>query len=294
MKKEIQVNKPSDIYELEEVQEIKNAIQEHLLLIGLDRKNNILNISLIGIGNGGNIKIDTKYIVRTALITGCDSVILVHNHPANSLVPSKEDKYLTNYTKKVLEAFNIQLMDHLKNPIIGFEYRAIHMYFRIKLNDVEFDIPMEIQIKTYEMHHAWEAIHDTIYKNPNINLKDGCILLPMLFKIFEINAKVCKNQLNGCNVKIDFSAINSIIEYNNNLLKKHYLEIEKSCYNFARSIYLDSNRDFVLSDNKLLEIFNKKKNESNLKGNSQLHICNNSNLEYATFYLATHKLEDEL
>ena len=186
------------------------------------------------------------------------------------------------------------IMDHLKNPIIGFEYRAIHMYFRIKLNDVEFDIPMEIQIKTYEMHHAWEAIHDTIYKNPNINLKDGCILLPMLFKIFEINAKVCKNQLNGCNVKIDFSAINSIIEYNNNLLKKHYLEIEKSCYNFARSIYLDSNRDFVLSDNKLLEIFNKKKNESNLKGNSQLHICNNSNLEYATFYLATHKLENEL
>lgn len=113
MKKEIQVNKPSDIYELEEVQEIKNAIQGHLLLIGLDRKNNILNISLIGIGNGWNIKIDTKYIVRTALITGCDSVILVHNHPANSLVPSKEDKHLTNYTKKVLEAFNIQLMDHI-------------------------------------------------------------------------------------------------------------------------------------------------------------------------------------
>ena len=40
------VSKPSEVFELEEVKEIKDAIQEHLLFIGLDRRNNVRGISL--------------------------------------------------------------------------------------------------------------------------------------------------------------------------------------------------------------------------------------------------------
>ena len=39
--KDIKVNNTNDIYELEVVQEIKDAIQEHLIFIGLDKSNNI-------------------------------------------------------------------------------------------------------------------------------------------------------------------------------------------------------------------------------------------------------------
>ena len=87
---EIKLEKSSEVFALEEVQEIKDAVQEHLLFIGLDRGNNIRNISLLGIGTSNEISIDSKYIVRTALITASDKVILVHNHPSNKLEPSNK------------------------------------------------------------------------------------------------------------------------------------------------------------------------------------------------------------
>ena len=37
------------IFNLDEVQAIKNAIQEHFLFIGMDKNNNIRNIRLLGI-----------------------------------------------------------------------------------------------------------------------------------------------------------------------------------------------------------------------------------------------------
>ena len=107
------VNKPEDVFNLKEVQEIKDAIQEHLLFLGLDRANNIRNISLLGIGTSASIEVDSKYIVRTALVTASDKVILVHNHPSNSLEPRLQDKEISNITNQLLRAFNIQFLDHI-------------------------------------------------------------------------------------------------------------------------------------------------------------------------------------
>ena len=111
--KDIKVNNTNDIYELEEVQEIKDAIQEHLIFIGLDKSNNIRKISLLGVGSSCGILVDTKNIIRTALMSTSDRVILVHNHPSNSLNPSKEDIHITNITNKLLKTFNIELLDHV-------------------------------------------------------------------------------------------------------------------------------------------------------------------------------------
>ena len=121
---ERKVNKPEDVFKLEEVQEIKDAIQEHFLFLGLDRVNNIRNISLLGIGTSSHIEIDVKYIVRTALVTASDRVILVHNHPSNSLEPSLQDKEISNVSNQLLKAFNIKLLDHIivsENSYVSME-----------------------------------------------------------------------------------------------------------------------------------------------------------------------------
>ena len=107
------ISRPEEVFNLKEVQEIKDAIQEHFLFLGLDRANNIRNISLLGIGTSSHIEIDIKYIVRTALVTGSDKVILVHNHPSNSLEPSFQDKEISNITNQLLREFNIQFLDHI-------------------------------------------------------------------------------------------------------------------------------------------------------------------------------------
>ncbi len=107
------INKAEEIFNLDEVQEIKDAVQEHFIFVGLDRVNNVRNVSILGIGTSSHIEIDVKYIVRTALVTASDRVILVHNHPSNSLKPSSQDKEITNIANQLLKVFNIKLLDHI-------------------------------------------------------------------------------------------------------------------------------------------------------------------------------------
>jgi len=109
----IKINSSTDIYKLKEVQEIKDAVQEHILFVGLDNGNNVRNISLLGVGSENCVHIDTKFIIRTALVTASSKVVLVHNHPSNSVKPSEEDINLTGITKRLLRVFGIQLLDHL-------------------------------------------------------------------------------------------------------------------------------------------------------------------------------------
>lgn len=112
-KYDIKVGSTTDIYKLKEVQEIKDAVQEHILFVGLDNGNNVRNISLLGVGSENCVHIDTKFIIRTALVTASSKVVLVHNHPSNNLKPSEEDKNLTGITKRLLNVFGIQLIDHV-------------------------------------------------------------------------------------------------------------------------------------------------------------------------------------
>lgn len=110
---DIKVSSSTDVLNLKDVQEIKNAIREHLLFIGLDNRNNVRNITLLGIGTSCNVVINTKEIIRTALYSASNKVILVHNHPSNNLEPSKDDLHLTSATNEMLKVFNIKLQDHI-------------------------------------------------------------------------------------------------------------------------------------------------------------------------------------
>ena len=122
--KKHQVKRSEDIVNLKEVREIRNAIREHILFIGLDNANNIRNISLLSIGSSNEITIDTKEIIRLALYSASNKVILVHNHPSNSLEPSLKDVRLTNITNQILKVFNRILLDHIivtENEYISME-----------------------------------------------------------------------------------------------------------------------------------------------------------------------------
>ena len=110
---DVKILSSTDIVNLEQVQAIKNAVKEHLLFIGLDRGNNVRNISILGIGSNCEVLVDSKDIIRTALLSCSERVVLVHNHPSNNLEPSKADIHITNITNNHLKSFNIELLDHI-------------------------------------------------------------------------------------------------------------------------------------------------------------------------------------
>ena len=157
------VTSTDDVLNLKEVKEIRNAIQEHFFIICLDHRNNIKKIELLGIGNENQILINVKYLIRTALISASNKVILIHNHPADSTKPSKHDIELTNTVNKMLDIFKIKLLDH----IIVTENEFSSMYSMKLIND---EYKSE-NIKLLDKVKLEEEIYTLKEKNKELNSK---------------------------------------------------------------------------------------------------------------------------
>lgn len=78
-------------------------------------KQNLTPIRAVRIGVGGSnaTLVDVKIIMRQAIMAKACAIMLFHNHPSGSLVPSVPD---INLTKKIIEAakvMDIRVTDHI-------------------------------------------------------------------------------------------------------------------------------------------------------------------------------------
>lgn len=235
---DIKVSSSTDILKLKDVQEIRNAIREHLLFIGLDNRNNVRNITLLGIGTSCNVVIDTKEIIRTALYSASNKVILVHNHPSNNIEPSLDDIHLTSVTSEMLKVFNIKLQDHI--------------------------------IVTEKGHISMNKIQE-ICKERNIesinNLQKGLLLEEnkrLKQEILELQKRVGKyNKIEVLSAEYvgnynDTSIYNVELYFNG---KKEYVTLEKSYIDMEENLKWEVFSDLALKDEEIdyiIEVVSKK------------------------------------
>lgn len=87
--------------------------QECLKTILLNKQNGILSIVTNAIGANDHIDISMKEILTEPIKQLASSVILVHNHPGGSMIPSRNDILFTKKVEESCKIFNIQLLDHI-------------------------------------------------------------------------------------------------------------------------------------------------------------------------------------
>ncbi len=102
----------------------KNAIQsaifmkfigikhEQVLLILFDKTRSIIDMKFVSDGNGFCTSIDSQRICCEASSKGAHYVILAHNHPSGSFVPSFSDISATLALSELLNSLGIMLVDH--------------------------------------------------------------------------------------------------------------------------------------------------------------------------------------
>ena len=56
--------------------------KEEMYVVFLDAKNNVLKDKKIGSSNISSVDVDIEEIIRTAIITYCVRIVVVHNHPS--------------------------------------------------------------------------------------------------------------------------------------------------------------------------------------------------------------------
>lgn len=92
---------------------IHHLPNEEFYLICLDNSNKVICKKAIANGGNSQVAIDTRDIVKFAVKSRANKVILLHNHPTASCEPSEED---IEITKRLFFAFDIDgiyLSDHM-------------------------------------------------------------------------------------------------------------------------------------------------------------------------------------
>lgn len=86
---------------------------ECVALVCLDGAKRICKIGIKTDGLADKVNALPKWIVDTALKCGCHAVIIAHNHPSGSPLPSERDLAVTAMLERLLAQLDIRLYDHV-------------------------------------------------------------------------------------------------------------------------------------------------------------------------------------
>jgi len=64
-------------------------------------------------GTVGKVELPVRKITRSAFKNNCGRIVIAHNHPAGTSIPSRADVAATNDLREVLTKIEIELVDHI-------------------------------------------------------------------------------------------------------------------------------------------------------------------------------------
>jgi DNA repair protein RadC len=94
--------------------------QEQFILLTLNGAHNVISVSIISIGTVNRALVHPREIFAKAVTDRASAIIICRNHPSGSLLPSGEDKQVTQEIFKAGEVLGIPLLDHIIFTKKGF------------------------------------------------------------------------------------------------------------------------------------------------------------------------------
>lgn len=104
------------VNEINKVIKLNKKPEEHLILICLNTKNYINGIFEVSHGGIDSTTCRISNILKRALLTNSNKIIISHNHPSGDPSPSKSDYRFTDDLYDAAQLVGIELVDHI---IIG-------------------------------------------------------------------------------------------------------------------------------------------------------------------------------
>lgn len=87
--------------------------REHFLVFYLDSKNVIIAFRVTSSGTLDSTPAVPREIYQPAFLCPCKSIVAVHNHPSDSLIPSDEDNKVTRTLRDAGKLLCLPLLDHI-------------------------------------------------------------------------------------------------------------------------------------------------------------------------------------
>lgn len=87
--------------------------REHFVAMFLDAMHQVAAYSVVSIGIANSAPVTPREVYQRAIVAGAISIVVAHNHPSGSTLPSDEDHKVT---KRLFESgvlLGIKLLDHV-------------------------------------------------------------------------------------------------------------------------------------------------------------------------------------
>lgn len=108
----IKINSSSLVFEYYK-NKIGDKLQEYFYCLYLNTAKKVIKDKLLFIGTVNNSIVHPREIFKEACITSASSIICVHNHPAGTVLPSREDQLLTKKLVDIGNLLGIPIIDHV-------------------------------------------------------------------------------------------------------------------------------------------------------------------------------------
>ena len=96
-------------------------LREEFLVLLLDNAKQCLGWSKISSGGATATIVDPAAVLRVALVTNAQSIILAHNHPSGNLDASRADIELTDRIVKAGKMLGVEVSDHILLTAEGYK-----------------------------------------------------------------------------------------------------------------------------------------------------------------------------
>ena len=92
---------------------MRDLAHEEVWVAFLTACNTVISVEMVFRGSVDNVLISPRVILAKALSLDASNIILYHNHPSGSVVPSTSDIKMTTNLKKACSILEMNLLDHL-------------------------------------------------------------------------------------------------------------------------------------------------------------------------------------
>jgi DNA repair protein RadC len=119
----LMVNSPEDVANLV-AGEMGNLDQEHLRVIMLNTRNEVVGTDERYVGNVNTSVVRPAEVFRPAVRNNATAIVVVHNHPSGDPSPSEQDIEITRELGASGKMLGVEVLDHL---VIGSGNRYVSM-----------------------------------------------------------------------------------------------------------------------------------------------------------------------
>ena len=123
LEERLTVNSPDDVANLV-AGEMGALDQEHLRVILLNSRNEVVGTDEIYVGNVNSSVVRPAEVFRPAVRNNATAIIVVHNHPSGDPSPSEQDIEITRELAASGKMLGVEVLDHL---VIGSGNRYVSM-----------------------------------------------------------------------------------------------------------------------------------------------------------------------